>query len=115
MCYRSEPAKIPLTRDLRALGITPEAVLAFQLQRQTEPTVPQRQTESETQSELDMPPESQQSSKLPESIKITRPDIFDGKDTFIAVVTAWAFSVEEYMELTEVPEDKQTHLAGTLL
>ena len=50
-----------------------------------------------------------------EWIKITRPNKFDGKDTSIAVVTAWAFSVEEYMELTEVPEDKQTHLAGTLL
>ena len=52
---------------------------------------------------------------MPESIKITRPDKFDGKDTSIATVTAWTFSVEEYMELAEVPEEKQTRLAGTML
>jgi len=52
---------------------------------------------------------------MPESIKIAKPDKFDGKDTSIATVTAWTFSVEEYMELAEVPEDKQTRLAGALL
>ena len=34
-----------------------------------------------------------------ESIRITKPDKFDGKDTSIAVVIAWTFSVKEYMEL----------------
>src|SRR6266480_1668165 len=71
--YRSETIKIPLTRELRALGITTETlnvpnmlqrqtelnVLQRQtgldvLQRHTELDVPQRQTESETQSEPDM-------------------------------------------------------------
>ncbi len=52
---------------------------------------------------------------MPETIKIAKPDTFDGKDTSIAAVTAWVFSVEEYMELAEVPEAKQTHLAGTRL
>ena len=85
------------------------------LQRQTELNVLQRQTESETQSELDTPSELQQSLRMPESIKITRPDKFDRKDTSIATVAAWTFSVEEYMELAEVPEDKQTHFAGTML
>src|SRR5438876_3170041 len=132
--YRSETVKIPLTRELCALGITTETlnvpnVLQRQtelnvLQRQTGPDVPQRhteldvpqrQTELETQSEPDTPSESQQSLRMPESIKITRPDKFDGTDTSIATVTAWTFSVEEYMELAEVPEDKQTHFAGTML
>jgi len=43
---------------------------------------------------------------MPESIKIAKPDKFDGKDTSITTVTAWTFSVEEYMELAEVPEDQ---------
>src|SRR5438876_10156882 len=74
--YRSETIKIPLTRELRALGITTETlnvpnVLQRQtelnvLQRQTGPDVPQRQTESETQSEPDTPSESQQSLRMPE-------------------------------------------------
>ena len=83
------------------------------LQRQ--PNVLQRQTESETLSQPNTPSESQQSSKMPESIKITKPDKFDGNDTSIATVTAWTFSIEEYMELAGVPEDKQTRLAATLL
>ena len=33
----------------------------------------------------------------------------------LATVTAWAFSIEEYMELAEVPEERQTRLAGTML
>ena len=33
----------------------------------------------------------------------------------IAAVTVWVFSIEEAMELSEVPEEKQTHLAGTQL
>ena len=52
---------------------------------------------------------------MPESIKITKPDKFDGKDTSIATVTAWTFSVEEYMELAEISIDKQTRLAATWL
>jgi Retrotransposon gag protein len=52
---------------------------------------------------------------MPESIKITKPDKFDGKDTSIATVTSWTFSVEEYMELAEIPADKQTRLAATWL
>jgi hypothetical protein len=52
---------------------------------------------------------------MPESIRITKPDKFDGKDTSIATVTAWAFSVEEYMELAEIPDGKQTRLAATWL
>jgi hypothetical protein len=84
------------------------------LQRQIE-ELSQTQTDSETQSEPDTPSEPQLPSKMPESIKITKPDKFDGKDTSIATVTAWTFSVEEYMELAEIPADKQTRVAATLL
>ena len=52
---------------------------------------------------------------MPDSIKITKPDKFDAKDTSIAAVTAWTFSVEEYMKLAEVPDDQQTRLAATWL
>lgn len=52
---------------------------------------------------------------MPEAIKITKPDKFDGKDTSIATVTSWIFSIEEYMDLAEVPAEKQTRLAATLL
>ena len=52
---------------------------------------------------------------MPESIKITRPDKFDGTDTSIATVTSWMFTVEEYMELADIPADKQTRLAATWL
>jgi len=110
-----EPAKVPLARELRALGITPKVALAPQLQRGTEPEVPQtqteldvpqtqtkvtvsqtqtkpiapeRQAESETETERDTPSESEQSSRMPESIKITELDKFDGKNTSIAAVTA---------------------------
>ena len=50
-----------------------------------------------------------------ETIKISKPDKFDGADTSLATVTAWAFSVEEYMELAEIPAVIQTRLAGTWL
>ena len=52
---------------------------------------------------------------MPETIKIAKPEEFDGTNTSIATITAWAFSVEEYMELAEVPEAIQTRLAGTRL
>ena len=78
------------------------------LQRQLKETnVLQRQPEETNESQL--PP------KMPESIKVTKPDKFDGKDTSIATVTAWTFSVEEYMELAEIPAEKQTRLAATWL
>src|SRR5436309_10981204 len=104
MHYQSENVKIPLIRELHALGTTTEMP--------NEQDVLQRQTESETLSQPNTPSESPQSSKMPESIKITKPDKFDGNDTSIATVTTWTFSVKEYMELTEVPEDKQSHLAA---
>ena len=46
---------------------------------------------------------------------ITKPDKFDGTDTSIATVTAWTFSVEEYIELAEISEGKQTRIAATWL
>ena len=52
---------------------------------------------------------------MPESIKVMKPDKFDGKDTFIATVAAWTFSMEEYMELAEIPAEKQTRLTATWL
>jgi hypothetical protein len=48
-------------------------------------------------------------------MKVAKPDEFDGKDSSIATVTAWTFSVEEYMELTEIPAEKQTCLAAAWL
>ena len=112
---------IPLTRELCALGITSEAVEALQLQRQLETNVPlrqnekdvlQRQNEEPTQSQ---PEKLQLPSTMPESIKITKLDKFDEKDTSIATVTTWTFSVEEDMELAEIPAEKQTRLAATWL
>ena len=92
------------------------------LQRQTETNVLQRQTEesSETQTESETQsrpktPSELQPSRMPESIRITKPDKFDGTDTSIATVTSWMFTVEEYMELAEVPAEKQTRLAATWL
>jgi len=50
---------------------------------------------------------------MPETIKVVKLDKFDGKDTSIATITARTFTEEEYMELTEIPTEKQTHLAVT--
>src|SRR5579859_6377816 len=94
---------IPLSRELRALGITTEAAETSRLQRQNETNVPQRR------------PEETLPSTMPETIKVLKPDKFDGKDTSIATVTAWTFSVEEYMELADIPNEKQTRLAATWL
>src|SRR5579859_2562831 len=94
---------IPLSRELRALGITTEAVETLRLQRQNETNV------------LQMRPEETLPSTMPKTIKVSKPDKFDGKDTSIATVTAWTFSVEEYMELADIPDEKQTHLAATWL
>ena len=89
------PSTFPLTRELRALSITPKAVNAHQGQRQIEEqNAPQRQDNSENHSENDIPPvrdtqsEPELPSTMPETIKITKPDKFDGKDTSIATVNA---------------------------
>jgi hypothetical protein len=47
---------------------------------------------------------------MSEKIKIAKPDKFDGSDMSLTAVTAWAFSIEEYMELTDIPKIIQTHL-----
>ena len=52
---------------------------------------------------------------MSEKIKISKPDKFDGTDLSLGHVTAWAFSVEEYMELAGIPDALQTRLAGTWL
>jgi hypothetical protein len=103
---------IPLSRELRALGIPTEAVEALRLQRQNETNALQRQNETnvlQRQNEETLPP------TMSETIKVSKPDKFDGKDTSIATVTAWTFSVEEYMELADIPDEKQTRLAATWL
>ena len=90
------------------------------LQRQTDES-PQRLTESETQSENDTPPgtdtlsEPELPPKMPDSIKIPKPDKFDAKDMSIAIIIAWIFSVEEYMKLAKIPVVKQTRLAAAWL
>ena len=49
------------------------------------------------------------------TFKVTKPKVFDGSDTSIANVNAWSFSVKEYMDLAEVPADKQIRAAAMLL
>ena len=52
---------------------------------------------------------------MPEKIKISKSDKFDGTDISLATTTAWAFSVEEYIDLAQIPAEFQTRFAGTLL
>ena len=47
--------------------------------------------------------------------KPAKPPTFNGKDTSIATVKTWAFSVKEYLELTDTPKDKETRFAGSYL
>ena len=48
-------------------------------------------------------------------LKVPKPDKFDGSDLSLATVTNWAYSIEEYMALSGVPEDAQTRWAGIFL
>ena len=52
---------------------------------------------------------------MSEKIKISKPDKFDDIDLSLATTTAWAFSVEEYIDLAQIPAEFQTRFAGTLL
>jgi hypothetical protein len=52
---------------------------------------------------------------MPEGFKVRQPKEFDGSDTSLSAVKAWAFSAEEYMALAAVPKDSQTRLAGSWL
>ena len=47
--------------------------------------------------------------------KPAKPPFFDGKDTSVATVKAWIFSVREYVELSEIEEGKQTRYAAGYL
>ena len=47
--------------------------------------------------------------------KIPNPAVFDGSDTSLGNVNNWAYSVEEYMDLAEIPAAKQTCVAAIFL
>jgi len=47
--------------------------------------------------------------------KIPNPAVFDGSDTSLGNVNNWAYSVEEYMDLAEIPAAKQTRVAAIFL
>lgn len=47
--------------------------------------------------------------------KVPKPAIFDGSDTSLGNVTNWAFSVKEFVDLSDVPENKQTRIAAAFL
>jgi Ty3 transposon capsid-like protein len=49
------------------------------------------------------------------ALKIPKPKEFDGTDTSLSTVTNWAYNVAEYMDLSEVPADRQTRYAGAFL
>ena len=41
--------------------------------------------------------------------------MFDGSDTSLGNVTNWAYSVKEYLDLAEIPAEKQTRMAAIFL
>ena len=49
------------------------------------------------------------------SAKLAKPPVFDGTDTSRTTVLSWIFDVEQYLTLTDTPEDKQTKFAATYL
>src|SRR5579859_3898367 len=67
---------IPLSRELRALGITTEAAETLRLQRQNETNVLQRQNETNV---LQRRPEETLPSTMPETIKVSKLDKFRWK------------------------------------
>ena len=86
---------ISLSRELRALGITPEAIQEVQLQRQTEETRRRPIEETEEPPEPEEPEEPEEPNepneprpKMSDSIKVPKPDKFDGKDMSLGAVTA---------------------------
>ena len=52
---------------------------------------------------------------MSEKFKVSKPDKFSGSDLSLAATTAWAFSIEEYMALANIPPEFQTRVAGNLL
>jgi len=49
------------------------------------------------------------------ALKPSKPVIFDDTDVTHTLVRNWMFSIQEYMDLAEVPENKRTRLMGTYL
>ena len=47
--------------------------------------------------------------------KISQPPTFDGKDRSTATVKTWAFSIKDYLELTDTDIAKRTRIASTYL
>src|SRR5271170_3052415 len=96
---------ISLSRELRALGIGPETATPVQ-PVQPEPVQP----------EPVQPVQPVQTAPImPEGFKVRQPKEFDGSDTSLSTVTAWAFGAKEYMELAAIPAASQTRLAGSWL
>ena len=49
------------------------------------------------------------------TFKVPKPDVFDGSKTSLSAVTGWAFSIQEYIELAEIPIKSQVRIAALLL
>jgi hypothetical protein len=49
------------------------------------------------------------------ALKPAKLAVFDGTDVTHVMVRNWMFGIQEYMDLAEIPETKQTRLAGTYL
>jgi hypothetical protein len=48
-------------------------------------------------------------------LKPAKPPFFDGRDSSVSTVKAWIFSVREYVELSDIDENKQTRYAAGYL
>ena len=70
------------------------------------------QSENDILLEINILFESKLSSKMLDSIKISKSDKFDVKDMSIVIIIAWIFSIEKYMKLIKIPVIKQTRLAA---
>ena len=47
--------------------------------------------------------------------KPAKPLVFSGEDTSVSAVKSWMYSVKDYLELTDTPNDKQTRFASSYL
>ena len=84
------------------------------LQRQTEESS-ETQTESETQSEPTRPPNRHYRQRCPNQLRSPNPISSTEKTHPSPLSPHGSSAVEEYMELAEIPADKQTRLAATWL
>ena len=83
----------------------------------TTPTETSQPDEPET-SQSNQPNQSNQPRQinaLMSDLKIPKPPMFDGSDTSLSNVNNWAFSVKEYIDLSDFPTAKHTRIAALFL